>query len=91
MNTTLSEKITVNAPHGLHLRAAVGLILLTRKYKSRVTLRKGSETASAQSVLGILHLEASRGTELEIISDGEDADQALNEIRDYFNSPQSWS
>ena len=87
----LSEKVVVRAPHGLHLRAAVGLILLTRKYKSRVVLKRGETTANAQSVLGILNLEASRGTELEVISDGEDAGEALEEIREYFKSSQGWA
>lgn len=88
---SVTEKVVVHDPHGLHLRAAVGLILAARKYQSRTTLRKGSAMASAQSLLGILSLEASRGTELEIISEGEDAPEAVGEIRKYLNSPKSWS
>jgi phosphotransferase system HPr (HPr) family protein len=88
---SLTEKVVVKNPYGLHLRAAVGLILAVRKYKSRVTLKKGPVTANAQSILGIFSLEASRGTELEVVSEGEDAPEALGEIREFFNSPQSWS
>jgi phosphotransferase system HPr (HPr) family protein len=88
---SFTEKVVVRDPYGLHLRAAVGLILAARKYKSRITLRKGVETANAQSLLGILSLEASRGTELEVISEGEDAPEALGEIRKFFNSTKSWA
>jgi phosphotransferase system HPr (HPr) family protein len=88
---SLTEKVVVKDPYGLHLRAAVGLILAARKYKSRITLKKGLVMANAQSILGIMSLGASRGTELEVVSEGEDAPEALGEIRDYFNSPQNWS
>ena len=88
---SVSEKVVVEDPHGLHLRAAVGLILAARKFKSRITLRKGLATASAQSVLGILNLEASRGTELEVVSEGEDAGEAMAEIRRYFSSSKGWA
>ena len=88
---SVSEKVVVRDRHGLHLRAAVGLILVTRKYKSRITLKKGRVTANAQSILGILNLEASRGTELEVISEGEDAGEALAEVREFFGSYPSWA
>ncbi len=88
---SLSEKVVVRHRYGLHLRAAVGLILLARKYKSRIILRKGLETANAQSILGLLNLEAGRGTELEVISEGDDAGEALAEIRNYFNASHCWA
>jgi phosphotransferase system HPr (HPr) family protein len=87
---SITDKVVVKDPHGLHLRAAVGLILAVRKYKSRVTLRKGTVMANAQSLLGLLSLGASRGTELEVVSEGEDAPMALGEIRHYLNSPRNW-
>ena len=87
----ITDKVVVKDPHGLHLRAAVGLILAARKYKSHITLKKGDVMANAQSLLGLLSLGASRGTELEVISEGEDASMALGEIRQYLNSPQGWS
>lgn len=88
---SLTEKVVVKDPYGLHLRAAVGLILTARKYKSRIILKKGLKMANAQSILGIMSLGASPGTELEVFSEGEDAPEALGEIRNFFNSPKSWS
>jgi phosphocarrier protein HPr len=88
---SITDKVVVKDPHGLHLRAAVGLILAARKYKSHITLRKGSVMADAQRLLGILSLGASRGTELEVITEGEDAPMVLGEIRQYLNSPRNWA
>jgi len=88
---TLIDTVHVKQPNGLHLRAAVKLILLSRKYKSRITLKKGRTLADAQSILGIMNLGAAHGTELEVVSEGEDAGEALAEVREFFNHPQSWS
>lgn len=88
---TLSEKVVVKQPYGLHLRAAVKLILVSRKYKSRITFKKGRAVTDAQSILGIMTLGAAHGTELEVISEGEDAGEALAEIRGVFDHPHSWS
>lgn len=88
---TFNDKVVVRQPHGLHLRAAVKLILLSRKYKSQITLKKGGTMADSQSILGIMNLGASHGTELEVVSEGEDARAALAEVREFFNHPQSWS
>lgn len=88
---SVSEKVVVQHPQGLHLRAAVGLILTARKYKSHITLKKGLETADAHSVLSLLNLAASRGTELEVVSDGEDAGEAMADIRKYFAASRSWA
>jgi phosphotransferase system HPr (HPr) family protein len=88
---TCSEKVIVKQPYGLHLRAAVKLILASRKYKSRIIFKKGKSMANSQSILGIMNLAAAHGTELEVISEGEDAREALAEIRGLFDHPQSWS
>ncbi len=85
------EKVTVTHPFGLHLRAAAKLILLQRRFKCRVTLRKGKESAPADSILGLMNLAAGRGAELELTCEGEDAREAAAEIRRFFNNPQDWA
>ena len=84
------EKVTVTHPFGLHLRAAAKLILLKRKFQSHVTLRKGKESAPADSILGLMNLAAGHGAELELICEGEDAGEAAAEIRRFFANPQDW-
>ncbi len=85
------EKVMVAHPFGLHLRAAAKLVLLKRRFKSRVTVRKGAESAAAESILGLMNLAAGRGTELEVLCEGEDAGEAAAEIRRFFNNPQDWA
>jgi phosphotransferase system HPr (HPr) family protein len=46
----------------------------------------GSATADARSILSILMLAASRGTELRAIAEGADEDKALSALCELFAS-----
>ena len=67
---------------GLHARAAAKLVKLAARYASRVELIRDSHRVNAKSIMGVLMLAASRGTELTIVADGEDAEQAVDAIAD---------
>lgn len=77
---------------GLHARAATQLALLANQFDAEVTLQLNGKSASAASVLGVLMLEGNRGKEVTVISEGEDAEQALAAIEhliaDKFNESE---
>jgi phosphocarrier protein len=62
---------------GMHARAAGKFRNLAAQYKSTIKLIKGKMEADAKSILGLMALEASKGTELLIRAWGEDAEQAV--------------
>jgi phosphotransferase system enzyme I (PtsI) len=57
------------------------------QFKSRLTLKRldGSAEADAKSILSILTLAASRGTDLRIIASGEDEQEALDAVVGLFS------
>lgn len=71
---------------GLHARAAAQLVRLASQFGSKIELRRTDKpiTADAKSILSILSLAASQGTELEIRIEGPDEDDALREIEQIF-------
>ena len=73
---------------GLHARAAARLVRLAAKFKCRITLERADTglTANAKSILSVLHLAASFGTGLSVSADGEDEFEAVNAIRDLFET-----
>lgn len=83
---TLSKKFKVADPMGLHLRAAVQLVLLAQKFKSKIFIRKNLELINARSILCLLQLAAGFGAELNFILDGDDASQALEAIQRFFEN-----
>ena len=71
---------------GLHARAAANLVRIASQFQSTITLRRldNSVEADAKSILSILMLAASRGTELQVIAEGQDGTAALNAVLDLF-------
>ena len=71
---------------GLHARASSKLVKLTNKFSSQINISKGNLVIDAKSILGILSLGASFGTEIEIETVGDDEETAMMEIIDLFQN-----
>jgi phosphocarrier protein NPr len=65
---------------GLHARAATQLVQLTNKFEAEITLHQGDKQASANSVLGLMMLESHQGKEVTVVSEGKDAQEALDAV-----------
>ncbi|MGQ9617415.1 MAG: HPr family phosphocarrier protein [Candidatus Aminicenantia bacterium] len=76
----IEKKIVLKNRLGLHARAASLLVNVAKKFSSSIYLLKNSEEVNAKSILGILTLSASKGSELIVKADGEDEGEALKEI-----------
>lgn len=74
----------VRLPEGvdLHARPAGVLIRAAAKFASRVTLTSGDRSADAKSILQVLALGATGGSELAVTTSGSDASDALEAIAD---------
>jgi phosphotransferase system enzyme I (PtsI) len=81
------RRVQVTSRLGLHARAAANLVRVASQFKSSLTLQRldGSAEADAKSILSILTLAASRGTDLRIIASGEDEQEALEAIIGLFS------
>jgi phosphocarrier protein len=62
---------------GLHLRASSKLSQLATRFPCEVWLIRGSKKINAKSVLGVTMLAAGPGTEITILTEGEQAEAAL--------------
>ena len=62
---------------GLHARAAAKLVHMASSYACDVLVIRDGEEVDAKSILGILQLGASQGTELAIACDGSDEQDAV--------------
>lgn len=62
---------------GLHARAATQLATLVNQFEADVTVKQGEKSASAASVLGLMMLESYQGREIQVISEGSDAEAAM--------------
>jgi phosphotransferase system HPr (HPr) family protein len=74
----------VRLPEGvdLHARPAGILIRAAAKFESTVTLSAGNRSADAKSILQVLALGATGGSELTVTTSGSDSSDALEAIAD---------
>ena len=73
----VSRKVVIGNPTGLHLRPAGILCKEALKYNSRITFRFKDHTSNAKSVLSVLGACVKSGSEIELICEGEDEQEAL--------------
>lgn len=73
----LEKTLVIINKLGLHARAATQLVQLANTFSATVTLHLGNKQASANSVLGLMMLEGNQGKEVTVVSEGQDAAQAL--------------
>lgn len=82
----LSKTFTIKNKLGLHARAAAVLVKTTSRFLSDIKIIKDGVEADGKSILGILSFAASKGTNITVLTDGVDADIALNTIEELIES-----
>ena len=88
----ISQQITIINKLGLHARAASKLVNLSSQYSSSVFLDNKGNRVNAKSIMGVMMLAASKGTEMMLEIDGEDEiicrDEILKLIENRFDEAE---
>jgi phosphocarrier protein len=71
---------------GLHARASAKLAADASRFNSEVVLSRSGVEVNAKSIMGIMMLAASKGSELLLRAEGRDAEAALDSIETLVNS-----
>ena len=79
-------KVTVENEYGLHARPAAMIVRALGEFESEVLLKTDSEEANCRNILDLMSLAAACGQELNIQASGPDSEDALNRIKDLFES-----
>ena len=78
--------LTVQHKAGLHARPAALFVQTANKYKANIRVKHGEREANAKSIMGSLTLGASQGAVVIVRAEGEDAQQALDGLRELVES-----
>ena len=78
----IRRTLSIKNELGLHARAAAKLVGITSQFESDIQLarRDTQQHVDGKSILGILLLAASKGTKIQIITEGEDEQEAMESI-----------
>jgi phosphocarrier protein len=82
----LKKEFTIRNKLGLHARAAAKIVQTTNQFQSRIRIFKNGQEADAKSILGILTLSCPLGTRIEVLVEGDDADEAMEALTVLFNN-----
>ena len=82
----LSRKITIKNPSGLHLRPAGVLSQTAMKFKSDIIIEYGEKRIVAKSVLNVMAAGIKSGTEVNMIVEGDEEEEAMKTLVEAIES-----
>ncbi len=76
----VKKRMHIRSPQGLHARPAAVFVQVANRFKSTVRVRKGRRQVDGKSIMGLLTLAAEKGSPIEIITEGPDAQEAMHAL-----------
>ncbi len=72
--------VTIINKLGLHARAAAKFVTVASSFSSSIDITKDGQKVNGKSIMGVMMLAASRGTELIIMASGSDEIEAADNL-----------
>ncbi|MCB1760326.1 MAG: HPr family phosphocarrier protein [Gammaproteobacteria bacterium] len=76
----ISHDVTIVNKLGLHARAAAKFVTLASQFGCEVQLTLKGQSINGKSIMGVMMLAASQGTEITLSTDGEDEADAMQAL-----------
>ena len=86
INDTVNMRLKILNEKGLHARAAAKFVELVDTFDVSLVVKKDNLEASGDSIMGLLMLAASRGTEIELVASGLQAAETLSALSDLIKN-----
>ena len=80
------KEVLVQNQVGLHARPATFFIQKANEFKSSIWVEREERRVNAKSLLGVLSLGIVGGTNIRIIADGSDEEEAVNSLVELVES-----
>ena len=75
------DEVVIDNRNGLHARPAAMFVKISSRYRAEVWVEKDGKRVNGKSIMGLMMLAAGKGSRLQIIAEGQDADKAVAEIK----------
>ena len=80
MANKLSARVIIPNKRGLHARASAKVVEASARFQSEIHIIKDGQEVNGRSIMGLMMLAASIGSEVEITAEGPDAADAMKAI-----------
>ena len=81
MSEVVRREVTIINKLGLHARAAAKLVTLASGFEADVRIRRDDREVDAKSIMGVMMLAAGKGTRLEVVATGPEAEVAAERLQ----------
>jgi phosphocarrier protein len=82
----ITRTVTIVNQRGLHARAAAKFVRLATQYDAAVTVANADNEVSALSIMGLMMLAASPGTQVILRASGRQAEEVLTALEELICS-----
>lgn len=83
-----NRPVVVKLKTGLHARPAALFVQEANKFSSEIFVEKNEKKVNAKSIMGIMSLAISSGTEVILSAEGSDAEQAVNALAAFVSKEE---
>jgi phosphocarrier protein HPr len=81
----IQQHVTIINKLGLHARASAKLTKLAGSYPCNVFMTRGERRVNAKSIMGVMMLAAGLGSEVQVETDGEQEQEAMDALLALIN------
>ena len=82
----IETKITIVNKLGLHARAASKFVTTASAFGAEIKVNKDGQIVDGKSIMSVMMLAASKGTELALTFDGSDEQKAMDALTQLINN-----
>lgn len=82
----VEKTVTIKNKLGLHARAAVKFVNTANRFISHIKIVKDGNEIDGKSILGILTLAATQGSQIILQVSGKDEEAAMNALMELINN-----
>ena len=76
----LQQTTTIVNKLGLHARAAAKFVTQASMFDSDIHVKRNGQNVNGKSIMGVMMLAAAKGSDIELIVDGADEQQAMQSL-----------
>ena len=80
----ITKTVTIKNRAGIHARPAALIAQTANRFSCKILIEREDTRINAKSIMGVMTLGASFGTQIRIIADGADEKQAVASIEHLF-------
>ena len=83
---SISRNVEIINKLGMHARAAAQFVQVASNFRSHIEIEKDNPRVNGKSIMGVMMLAASKGSQVTLHAEGEDEAESINSLEALINN-----